>query len=79
MVRDQATFVALGVTYAAFMLIGAAIVRVPAVGCQPAGFVPGTNPLVTTGTVHVDQVLRTPQFYLLWLVLAEPSPPGSRC
>ncbi len=65
-----ATFVALGVIYAAFMLIGAAIVRVPAVGWQPAGFVPvRTNRLVTTETVHVDQVLRTPQFYLLWLVL----------
>src|SRR5271156_5520849 len=34
------TFVTLGIIYAVFMLIGAAIVRVPAPGWRPAGYVP---------------------------------------
>ncbi len=65
------TFVALGLIYAVFMLVGAAIVRVPAPGWQPAGFVAPAESrgMITTETVHVDQALRTPQFYLLWLVL----------
>ena len=66
------TFVALGVIYMAFMLIGAAIVRVPPAGWRPIGTMPTAaqrNRLITTETVHVDQALKTPQFYLLWLVL----------
>ncbi len=66
------TFLALGIIYLIFMLIGAAIVRVPAPGWRPAGFDPGLaqqGRLVTSETVHVDQALRTPQFYLLWFAL----------
>ncbi len=65
------SFVALGVIYFIFMLIGAIIVRVPAPGWRPEGYVPAAQPksLVTDQTVHVDQALRTPQFYLLWWVL----------
>jgi len=65
------TFVALGIIYFIFMLIGAIIVRVPAPGWRPAGFVPAAQPksLVTDQTVHVDEALKTPQFYLLWWVL----------
>jgi MFS family permease len=65
------TFVALGIIYFFFMLIGAIIVRVPAPGWRPAGFVPAAQPksLVTDQTVHVDEALKTPQFYLLWWVL----------
>ena len=65
------TFVALGVIYFVFMLVGAIIVRVPAPGWRPAGYVPAAQPrsLVTDQTVHVDQALKTPQFYLLWWVL----------
>ena len=65
------TFVVLGIGYFLFMLIGAAIVRVPPAGWRPAGFMPATQSsgLITTETVHVDQALRTPQFYLLWWVL----------
>ncbi len=64
-------FVTLGIVYGAFMLIGAAIVRVPAYDWRPAGYVPAasTTRLVTTGTVDVGTALRTPQFYLLWGVL----------
>jgi MFS family permease len=65
------TFVALAIIYFAFMLIGAIIVRVPAPGWRPAGFVPAaqTKSLVTDQTVHVDEALKTPQFYLLWWAL----------
>jgi len=65
------TFAVLGIVYFCFMTIGAAIVRVPPPGWRPAGYVPPTQPknLVTDANVHVDQALRTPQFYLLWGVL----------
>src|SRR5579883_1090842 len=59
------TFVVLGIIYTLFMLVGAAIVRVPAEGWRPAGFVPDAqrqSRLVTDDTVHVDQALKTPQF-----------------
>lgn len=65
------TFVALGCIYLFFMMMGAVIVRVPAPGWAPEGYVPAAQPrkLVTTRDVHVDEALKTPQFYLLWGVL----------
>jgi MFS family permease len=44
---------------------------VPAPGWRPAGFVPAAQAksLVTDQTVHVDEALKTPQFYLLWWAL----------
>jgi Na+/melibiose symporter-like transporter len=44
---------------------------VPDVGWKPAGFVPDTvaKKLVTTAQVSVDVAWKTPQFWLLWLVL----------
>jgi len=65
------TFVVLGLLYAAFMLVGAAIVRVPQPGWQPQGYVAPAQPrkLVTDGHVHVYQAIRTPQFWLIWWVL----------
>jgi MFS family permease len=65
------TFVVLGLIYAVFMLVGAAIVRVPAPGWKPEGFVPLAQPkkLVTTRDVYVYQALKTPQFWLIWIVL----------
>ena len=67
----SATFLTLGIGYFCFMAVGAIIVRVPAANCQPQGFVPQahSSKLITTGTVTPDGALRTPQFYLLWLVL----------
>ena len=64
-------FVVLGLVYACFMLVGAAIVRLPAPGWKPDGFVPSTQPqkLVTTNDVYVYQALKTPQFWLIWIVL----------
>ncbi|HVJ40278.1 MAG TPA: OFA family MFS transporter [Dongiaceae bacterium] len=65
------TFVTLGIIYFVFMSIGALIVRVPAANWRPAGYVPPAQPkkLVTDQVVHVDQALKTPQFYLLWWML----------
>ncbi|RBP11960.1 nitrate/nitrite transporter NarK [Roseiarcus fermentans] len=65
------TFVVLGLVYAGFMLVGAAIVRVPPAGWRPAGYVPPVRPkkLVTMRDVYVYQALKTPQFWLIWVVL----------
>jgi MFS family permease len=65
------TFVILGIVYTAFMLVGSAIVRVPAHGWVPAGYVAPMQPkkLVTNQNVHVYQAIRTPQFWLIWWVL----------
>ena len=65
------TFIVLGIIYLIFMLVGAAIVRVPARGWVPDGYVAPAQPkkLVTTENVDADRALSTPQFYLLWWVL----------
>ena len=67
----QSTFITMGLVYMVFMLVGATIVRVPAQGWAPEGYVAPAQPkkLVTTSHVHVDEALKTPQFYLLWGVL----------
>jgi MFS family permease len=65
------SFVVMGLVYACFMLVGAAIVRLPAPGWKPEGFAPSTQPqkLITTNDVYVYQALKTPQFWLIWIVL----------
>jgi len=65
------TFIILGVVYFCFMMVGAAIVRLPAPGWAPAGYVAPAQPkkLITTRNVFVYQALRTPQFWLIWWVL----------
>jgi len=66
------TFLTMGVLYFCFMLIGAFIVRLPATGWAPASYVPpvaGARKLVTTQNVLVGDAVKTPQFYLLWVVL----------
>jgi MFS family permease len=65
------TFVTMGVIYFMFMMIGVVTVRVPAPGWKPAGWVPSAHPksLVTTANVSAAVAWRTPQFWLLWMVL----------
>jgi MFS family permease len=65
------TFVCLGIGYTLFMLVGAALVRVPAADWKPAGWTPPTvaRALVTDQHVHVYSAVRTPQFWLIWWVL----------
>ncbi|MBK8090736.1 MAG: OFA family MFS transporter [Verrucomicrobiaceae bacterium] len=57
--------------YAISMLFGAWIVRVPAEGWKPQGWEPKEHvkPLVTNANVAVDTAWKTPQFWLLWIVL----------
>jgi len=65
------TFVTMGVIYFMFMMIGVYAVRVPAPDWKPAGWSAPSHPkqLVTTANVSVDMAWRTPQFWLLWVVL----------
>lgn len=65
-------FVTLGVVYLVLMMFGAWLIRVPADGWKPAGFDPSTvksKALVTTDNVSAANAIRTPQFWLLWVVL----------
>ncbi len=57
--------------YALSMLFGAFIVRVPPEGWKPEGWVPkqSTAKLVTSASVSVDTAWKTPQFWMLWVVL----------
>jgi MFS family permease len=65
------TFVTMGVIYFMYMMIGVYAVRVPAPDWKPAGWAAPAQPkqLVTTANVAVDTAWRTPQFWLLWVVL----------
>ncbi|MFT5239727.1 MAG: MFS family permease [Kiritimatiellia bacterium] len=66
------TFLILGIVYFVVMLVAAFSYRVPAEGWKPAGWTPpeeGKSKMITRHHVHIDQVLKTPQFYLLWIVL----------
>ncbi|HMK67536.1 MAG TPA: OFA family MFS transporter, partial [Stellaceae bacterium] len=65
------TFLAMGAIYFCFMLVGSIIVRIPAPGWRPEGYVPPAQPkkLVTNRNVYVYQALKTPQFWLIWWVL----------
>nr|WP_221445694.1 OFA family MFS transporter [Lipingzhangella halophila] len=65
-------FVTLGLGYLAVMMFGVLLVRVPPQGWRPAGFDPEQqrkSAMVTTGHVSANNALRTPQFWLLWIVL----------
>ena len=65
-------FVTFAVLYAVFMTYGAVTIRVPPPGWAPAGFDPASvraKALVTTASVSARNAIRTPQFYLLWIVL----------
>jgi MFS family permease len=61
------TFLVLGAGYLVFMMIGAALVRVPGPDFKPAAL--AAHPRSTTPDVYVYDALKTPQFWLLWGVL----------
>ncbi|MEV6768632.1 OFA family MFS transporter [Nocardia sp. NPDC051030] len=65
------TFLVMGLTYAVFMSVGPLLVRVPPAGWRPHGWVPPTTraKLVSGNDVSANDALRTPQFWLLWIVL----------
>ncbi len=64
-------FVAMGAIYFAFMMFGVFTVRVPPVGWKPAGYTPPSTPrkLITDRQIDVETAFKTPQFWLLWMVL----------
>ena len=66
------TFVTLGIVYAVVITAGAFVIRVPHPEWTPKGFDPAkatTKPMQTKGNVSVRNAIRTPQFWLLWVVL----------
>jgi MFS family permease len=65
------TFIVMGVVYLIFMQFGVWTIRVPADDWKPVGYVPSTehNDLITTANVSADNAIKTPQFWMLWVVL----------
>jgi MFS family permease len=66
------TFVVLAAIYAVFMLCGALGYRVPPVGWKPANWTPpnnAKNTMIAARHVHLKNAHKTPQFWLLWIVL----------
>ncbi|MBT0567681.1 OFA family MFS transporter [Williamsia sp. CHRR-6] len=65
------TFLTLGLGYAVFMALGVVLIRVPADGWTPRGWTP---PVAAPGAqasiaVSAANAVKTPQFWLLWVVL----------
>jgi MFS family permease len=71
------TFLAMGALYFVFMMFGVFTVRLPAPGWAPAGWNPAPGARQPNAArrappapdVHVDEAIRTKQFWLLWAVL----------
>ena len=68
------TFFTLGAIYFVIMIIAAFSYRLPAADWKPAGWEPPTDDMeqasmITRHDVDIDQALKTPQFYQLWIVL----------
>lgn len=67
------TFLSLAGIYFVFMMIGSFAYRVPPEGWKPANWNPPegqtSNSMITKGHVHVDHAWKTPQFWLLWMML----------
>lgn len=67
-------FLSLGLIYFVIMMIAAFAYRVPAKGWKPEGWEPpskeeGARRMISHRDVDIDQALKTPQFYQLWIVL----------
>jgi MFS family permease len=66
------TFVALAAIYFVFMLWGALAYRMPPTGWKPVNWTPPatqSNVMISSKNVHLKNAHKTPQFWLLWLVL----------
>jgi len=65
------TMITMGILYFIFMMFGVFTIRVPQDGWKPEGWVPPTNhsALITSRNVSVHQAWKTPQFWLLWVML----------
>ena len=65
------TFLAMAAIYTCFMLIGAFNYRLPPSGWKPEGWTPpaASNAMITSANVHLKDAHKTPQFWLLWIIL----------
>lgn len=66
------TFVVLAAIYFVFMLWGSLSYRVPPTGWKPKNWTPPAtqnNAMISSKHVHLNNAHKTPQFWLLWLVL----------
>jgi MFS family permease len=67
-----AAFAAQGLIYLVFMSLGWLLIRVPADDWKPPGWDPSQTrhrELVTSANVSAANAIKTPQFWLLWVVL----------
>ena len=67
-------FLTLGIVYFIIMIIASFQYRVPAEGWAPKGYKPpspeeSAAKMKTLDNVHINQAIKTPQFYQLWIVL----------
>jgi Major Facilitator Superfamily len=66
-------FFSLGAIYFTIMMCAAFAYRLPAVGWKPEGWEPppetAQHGMITQHHVHIDEALKTRQFYQLWVVL----------
>jgi MFS family permease len=65
------TFLVLAAIYFVFMIAGSFAYRIPPSNWKPEGWMKPevTRKLTTSGHVHLSRAARTPQFWLIWLVL----------
>jgi MFS family permease len=68
------TFIILGLLYFFVMVIAAFSYRVPADNWLPEGWIPpkednSSKKMMTTHDVDIEEAMKTPQFYRLWIVL----------
>jgi len=68
----SATFLTLGIIYFVVMIVAAFSYRVPPKDWKPEGWEPKESSgksMITKKHVHIDQALKTPQFWQLWIML----------
>ncbi len=67
------TFLVIGLIYLVVMLIAAFSYRIPAEGWKPSGWKEPSQEergaLISSHNVHINEALKTRQFYQLWIVL----------
>ena len=68
------TFLFFGVVYFLVIMVSAFLYRVPVAGYKPRGWEPpsgrdSSERMISQKDVHMDQALKTPQFYQVWVVL----------
>jgi MFS family permease len=66
------TFIAMGAIYFVVMMFGVFTIRIPQEGWKPAGWDPqpsARRKLVTNGDITATDAIKTPQFWLVWMVL----------